>query len=410
MKFIYNILLIISEKLIYLFGNFFGHKVKLFAKGQKNVFKKLKSCELQNHEVIWFHVSSLGEYEQALPVMEKISTEYPKYRLLLSFFSPSGYEIKKDSSPADCVVYLPIDNKKNVRKFLDIVKPKMVFFVKYDFWPNYLYELKNRKITTYLISGLFTEKHKFFKWFNGWLKKSLSAFDIFFVQDEHSKNILNTKGFNSVIVAGDTRFDRVFSIAKEFKNLEFIENFKTDKDLFIAGSTWEIGEKMIGNFLKNNKGFKTIIAPHVVSNKHIDNLLNNIPNNYILFTEINSSTDLSKYDILILNTIGILNKTYRYADWVYIGGGFGKSIHNIQEPAVFGVPIITGPKIEKFKEAVDLKKSGGLEIVKNQKDFDRIMDLLLNNKEIRNKKAEITRNYAVKNVGATDKILMEIDI
>ncbi len=398
--------MLISEKLVWLLGNFFGKKVKQFRSGQQNVFKELNNCINPNKTQIWMHVSSLGEYEQGLPVIEKLQEKHPNHQIILSFFSPSGYEIKKDNSPADCVIYLPIDNHKNVRKFLDLVNPKMVFFVKYDFWPNYLFELKKRSIPTYLISGLFTKEHKFFKPHNTWLKKALQAFAHFFVQDENSKKVLAQHGFNQTTVTGDTRFDRVYQIAQNAADLDFVSDFKQDKKLFIAGSSWQQGEEIISNYINQNKhSAKYLIAPHLVDNKHVQNIKNSIDKKVILFSEITTKTKLSDYDVLILNTIGILNKTYKYADIVYIGGGFGKSIHNIQEPAVFGVPLITGPKITKFNEAVDLQNLGGLTVINSQTDFDNLMKTLLTNETIRQEKADITKQYALKNVGATEKII-----
>jgi 3-deoxy-D-manno-octulosonic-acid transferase len=406
MKFLYNIFMLISEKLVWLLGNFFGKKVKQFRSGQQNVFAKLNACLAVEKQHIWMHVSSLGEYEQGLPVIEKLKEKYPNHQIILTFFSPSGYEVKKDSSPADCVVYLPIDNTKNVRKFLDLLQPEMVFFVKYDFWPNYLFELKKRGIKTYLVSGLFTENHKFFKPQNTWLKKSLQAFRYFFVQDDNSKKALDNQGFKAVTVAGDTRFDRVFRIAKQNEDLAFIQLFKNEELLFIAGSTWQAGEQIITNYInKTTKKAKFIIAPHLVDDKHVQSIKNSIDKKVILFSELSSDTQLADFDVLILNTIGLLNKTYKYADIVYIGGGFGKSIHNIQEPAVFGVPIITGTKISKFKEAVDLHSLGGLNSIENQNDFDVLVNQLLTDDVLRKEKATITKQYALKNVGATEKII-----
>jgi len=398
--------MLISEKLVWLLGNFFGKKVKQFRSGQQNVWKQLNNCINPSKTQIWMHVSSLGEYEQGLPVIEKLKDKYPNHQIILSFFSPSGYEIKKDNSPADCVIYLPIDNTKNVRKFLDLVNPEMVFFVKYDFWPNYLFELKKRNISTYLVSGLFTKEHKFFKSYNTWLKKSLQAFTYFFVQDNNSKKILLQQGFDQVTVTGDTRFDRVYQIAQQAEDLDFVKQFKQDKKLFIAGSSWQQGEAIMANYInKTSHQIKFLIAPHLVDKNHVNTIKKSIHKSVILFSEITDNTVLSNYEVLILDTIGMLNKTYKYADIVYIGGGFGKSIHNIQEPAVFGVPLITGPKIEKFNEAVDLQKLGGLQIINQQKDFDNHLDLLLSNDKIRQEKAEITKQYALKNVGATDKII-----
>jgi 3-deoxy-D-manno-octulosonic-acid transferase len=406
MKFLYNILIIVSEKLLMLFGNFFGQKVKLFRSGQKHIFPYLKDCLHSENNKIWFHVSSLGEYEQALPVIEKIKAKYPEYQIILSFFSPSGYEIKKDKTPADCVTYLPVDSLGNVRKFLNLVQPAAVFFVKYDFWPNYLFELKNRKIPTYLISGLFTANHSFFKPYNVWLKKSLFAFTHFFVQDENSKRVLLRQGFQNVTVTGDTRFDRVFQIASQAVELDFVKQFKQNKTLLVAGSTWEQDETLLIPYInQSNNNLKTIIAPHQVDAKHIEKITGLLQKKFIRYSEIGAETNLTEFEILIIDTIGLLNKIYRYADIVYIGNGFGKSIHNIQEPAVYGVPVITGPHIHKFKEAVDLHRLGGLVVIHNQNELHDVLDSLTAQPALRKEKAKITRNYALQNAGATEKIL-----
>jgi 3-deoxy-D-manno-octulosonic-acid transferase len=398
--------MLISEKLILLFGNFFGQKVRCFRSGQKRVFLDLSTCVDPEKAKIWFHVSSLGEYEQALPVLEKIKEKHPDYQIILSFFSPSGYEVKKEKTPADCVVYLPVDTKSNAKKFLHLVQPEKVFFVKYDFWPNYLFELKQRSIPTYLIAGLFTKEHKFFKPYNSWLKNALTAFSHFFVQDDNSKQVLLHQGFKNVTVTGDTRFDRVSSIANQVKNLHFVEKFKQDSLLLVAGSTWPKDEALLLPFVNHEKsGLKTIFVPHQVDDHHIKQLIAQLKKKHILFTDIQDDTDLSQFDVLIINTIGLLNRIYKYADIVYIGNGFGKSIHNIQEPAVYGVPIITGPNIQKFKEAVDLEKTGGLITIQNQNDLNKHLKMLIDNEKLRQKKAEITKKYAQKNVGATDKIM-----
>jgi 3-deoxy-D-manno-octulosonic-acid transferase len=412
MKFLYDIFMRISEKILFLFGNFFGPKIRAFTQGRKNTFKQLEKCLPKNKKIIWFHVSSLGEYEQALPLIEKIKKQYPSYSLLLSFFSPSGYEIKKNKTPADCVVYLPLDHSKNVNLFLDKVRPSAVFFVKYDFWPGYLYELKKRNIPTYLVSGRFRKNHSFFKKRNKWLKNSLKAFHHFFVQDDESRQVMKQHGFENVTVTGDTRFDRVFDIAKKTEKPAFVKQFKQDKELFIAGSTWPEDEKLISHYLHTDKPkFKILIAPHQVNPAHIEEIEKKLKNHKtIRYSQVIAGKNPSQYDILILDTIGVLNKTYYYADWVYIGNGFGKSIHNIQEPAVYGVPIITGPNIEKFTEAVDLEKAGGLIKIHNQQEWNEAMDLLKNNPEIRKEKGQIVYQYAMANRGATDKILSQIQL
>jgi len=406
MKLLYQILLQISGKFLMLFGNFFGKKIKLFQIGQKHIFPYLQKCIRTDKTKIWFHISSLGEYEQALPVIEKIKEKYPSYQIILTFFSPSGYEIVKDKSPADCVTYLPIDTQNNVRKFLNIIQPATVFFVKYDFWPNYLFELKKRNIPTYLISGSFTAKHKYFKPWNAWLKKSLKAFHHLFVQDTVSFETLKKQGFSNLSITGDTRFDRVYQIASQATELNFVKQFKQNHLLLVAGSTWQNDETLLLPYInQNNNAIKFIIAPHQVDEKHIQSISRELKKKYIRYSQINKKTNLAEYDVLIVDTIGLLNKIYRYADIVYIGNGFGKSIHNIQEPAVYGNPIITGPHIQKFKEAIDLQQLGGLMLIHNQKDLSEILDKLIDQPELRQEKAGITRKYAAQNIGAVDKIM-----
>ena len=406
MKFLYNILMMISEKVVQLFGNFFGQKVRYFRQGQQHSFASVKKCLQSGKKTIWFHVSSLGEYEQALPVIEAVKEKYPDAQIALSFFSPSGYEIKKDKTPADCVFYLPIDTQKNARRLLEILQPAMVFFVKYDLWPNYLFALQKQQIPVYLISGVFKENHSFFKSYNAWLKKSLKAFRHFFVQDKASEKVLKKNGFTNITVTGDTRFDRVFQIAQKAQHLDFIEKFKQNNTLLVAGSTWPKDEELLLSYLNGLQAkTKTIIAPHEVDRQHIQQITAQLKRKYILYTDINDDTDLSTYEVLILNTIGLLNKVYKYADVVYIGNGFGKSIHNVQEPAVYGVPIVTGPQIHKFKEAVDLAKLGGLTVIKDKQSFEQTLTQLLQDESLRAKQAEITRQYALKNIGATEKII-----
>ncbi len=411
MKYLYNILLQVSGKLLGLFGNFFGQKVRYFATGQKQLFPKLKACLQSGKKNIWFHVSSLGEYEQALPLIEKIRQQHSDYQIILTFFSSSGYEVKKDKTPADCVSYLPIDTRRNVKKFLDLVQPSAVFFVKYDLWPNYLHELKNRQIKTYLISGLFAKNHPFFKAYNPWLKDSLQAINHFFVQDVNSKKVLHQQGFQNITVTGDTRFDRVYQIAQTTQSYDFVKNFKQDKLLLIAGSTWPKDEDLLAQYINESPhDFKIIIAPHEVNDAHIDEIEKKLQVSTIRYSGIEKNTKFTDCKVLILNTIGLLNKIYADADMVYIGNGFGKSIHNIQEPAVFGVPIITGPHIDKFKEAVDLKMLGGLVSIQNYAELQNILDNLIQNPDLREQKARITKEYALKNVGATDKIMKHLEL
>ncbi len=408
MQTLYNIGLYISENLLKVFGNFFGPKIKKFKRGQTKSWKDLYDCVNSTKPVIWVHVSSLGEYEQALPVIKQLKENHTNYQILVSFFSPSGYENIKDKSLTDCITYLPLDTPKNAKKFIKLVQPKMAIFVKYDLWPNYLRQLQIHHIPNYLISAVFTKNHSYLKY--RWLRKILKGFTHIFVQDYFSENILKKNEIQQVSFAGDTRFDRVYQIAKSQNKLEFIEHFKQDKPLFIAGSTWPKDEVLLTKYLnETNQHFKTIIAPHEIDKKHIEQIVANLKLPYILFSQIQPQTDLSSYKVLILDSIGLLKYTYRYADVVYIGNGFGKSIHNVQEPAVYGVPIVTGPNIGHFNEAKALQKLGALMTVQSYVDLKKTLDKLWQNPDLRAHKAQLTKEYISINLGATQKIMSHLN-
>ncbi len=404
MQYLYNIILYISENLLKVFGNFFGAKVRQFKNGQSEVWQKLSKCKNLDQPVIWVHVSSLGEYEQALPVIESLKSAKKKYAILLSFFSPSGYEIIKNNSPADCTVYLPLDTTDNAKKFVELVKPQMAIFVKYDLWPNYLRQLQIHKISVFLISATFNKKHPFLKY--NWLRKILHNFAHIFVQDQTSQNILNGHGIQQVTLAGDTRFDRVFQLVQNNKNLSFVHRFKAGKPLLVAGSTWPKDEELLIKYInQTNFPFKTILAPHEINETHIQQIVKQLQVPYILYSDIDENTNLEDFKVMILNTIGVLKYIYAYADVVYIGNGFGKSIHNVQEPAVYGVPIITGPHIHQFEEAKALKKLGALMTIESGQDLSQTLDSLWQNPQLRQEKAQLTKNYVSSNLGATQKII-----
>ncbi len=404
MQYLYNIILYISENLLKVFGNFFGMKVRQFKKGQSEVWQKLSKCRNLDQPVIWVHVSSLGEYEQALPVIESLKSAKKKYAILLSFFSPSGYEIIKNNSPADCTVYLPLDTTDNAKKFVELVKPQMAIFVKYDLWPNYLRQLQTRKIPVFLISATFNKKHPFLKY--KWLQKILHNFTHIFVQDQTSQNILDGHGIQQVTLAGDTRFDRVFQLVQNNKNLSFVQRFKAGSPLLVAGSTWPKDEALLIEYInQTNFPFKTILAPHEINEAHIQQIVKQLKVPYILYSDIDENTNLEDFKVMILNTIGVLKYIYAYANVVYIGNGFGKSIHNVQEPAVYGVPIITGPHIHQFEEAKALKKLGALMTIESGQDLSQTLDSLWQNPQLRQEKAELTKNYVSSNLGATRKII-----
>jgi 3-deoxy-D-manno-octulosonic-acid transferase len=393
----------------------FNPKIKLFVDGRKPVFETLSDKINSNDKTIWFHAASLGEYEQGLPVIEKIKIKYPNHKIVLTFFSPSGFEVRKNNQVADFTVYLPLDTKINAQKFLHLVHPEMVFFIKYEYWPNYLNELRRLKIKTYIISGVFRQKQAFFKWYGGFYRNALKSFDYFFVQNESSKTLLQSIGFNNVKISGDTRFDRVVSILEIDNSIDFIENFKKDssnvgmtKTTIVVGSSWPKDESMIVNYINQSKNVKFIIAPHNIKQEQIQDLKNSIFKKVVLFSE-KENKNLSDFDVFIIDTIGILTKIYSYSDIVYVGGGFGNpGVHNILEPATFGVPIVIGSNYSHFAEAIALVHQEGCISVSNQKQLNEAFDNLVSNEDIRSEKGHICATFVQMNKGATDIILKNI--
>lgn len=380
--------------------------MKLFVEGRQDTFTILKTSNKKVDSVIWFHVASLGEYEQGLPVIERVKELFPTHKIVLSFFSPSGYEVKKNSALADAVVYLPLDTPINARKFLDLINPDLAIFVKYEFWPNILNELKRRNINSLLISGGFREDQIFFKSKNTWFIEPLKAFDHFFVQNEKSEKLLNSIGFKNVSVSGDTRFDRVNAQLLQDNQLNFIKEFIDGKLCVVAGSTWPDDEKFVNEFILQNKlDVKIIIAPHTIEADRIKSFQKSIGIPSITFSE-KEGEQLGNYKVMIVDTIGLLSKIYSYADIAFVGGAVGTTgLHNILEPAAFGIPIITGTHIQKFPEAIDLNKKTGLNTVESKKDFIKILNELLQNEEFRYKTGKITEEYIKNNIGATQNIL-----
>lgn len=408
MQLLYSTLTAVFEKVLPVSGLFSG-KMKQFVKGRKTVFQTLQTTLSPTDKTIWFHCASLGEYEQGLPVMEAIKEKYPQYKLVVTFFSPSGYENKKNSSLGDINVYLPLDTKSNVKKFLNLVKPEMVFFVKYEFWPNYLLELNRRDIPTYLISGLFRNNQLFFKPLGSWLRKVLKTFTHIFVQDEKSKRLLETISIQQVTVSGDTRYDRVSKQIEENNNLDFIESFKTESLCIVAGSTWPEDEEILVDYINQSpENVKFIIAPHNLKKEQIKALENSILKKTVRFTE-KDRKNLNDFDVFILDTIGLLKKVYSYADIAYVGGGMGSTgLHNILEAATFGVPIVIGKNYKIFPEAIALQSRAGLFSVANKEEIKVIYDKLIINKSFREKTGMINGHYVQNNTGATQTIVNEI--
>jgi 3-deoxy-D-manno-octulosonic-acid transferase len=381
--------------------------MKLFVLGRKNVLPFLQQNIKPEDKTIWFHAASLGEYEQGIPVIEKIKILFPKHKIVLTFFSPSGYEIRKNNTLADITVYLPLDTPKNAFDFINVVHPEMVFFIKYEFWINYLSALKKQNIKTYLISGIFRKKQLFFKPYGSFYRKTLQSFTYFYVQNETSKQLLAQLGYENCLVSGDTRFDRVDTILERDNHLDFIEVFKNDTLTVVAGSTWAKDEALFVDYINNNKeNTKFIIAPHQINKESIAQLKNSLTKKTILFSEKDTISNLKDYQVLILDTIGILTAVYQYANIAYVGGGFEKSgIHNILEPATFGIPIVIGPRYQKFQEAIDLVNLKGCSSIKNQTEFDAVLDKFLSNDTFTSEKGIICADFVQTNKGASDKIL-----
>ncbi|PWA06555.1 3-deoxy-D-manno-octulosonic acid transferase [Flavobacterium psychrotolerans] len=408
MFFLYNLLLIFAGFLIKIIA-LFSPKVKLFVDGRKTVFSTLSDKIKASDKTIWFHAASLGEYEQGLPVLEKMKSQFPNHKIVLTFFSPSGYEVRKNNAIADVTVYLPLDSKSNVRQFMKIVRPDMAFFIKYEYWPNYLNELKKHQIPTYLISGIFRENQLFFKWYGSFYRKALNTFEHFFVQNSKSKELLLQLGKTNVSVSGDTRFDRVAAILQKDNSLDFISDFKNNQLTVVVGSSWPKDEHLLVDFINSTKHpVKFIIAPHNIKSEQIQELKNNISKKTVLFSE-KENKNLSDFDVFIIDTVGILTKIYSYADIAYVGGGFGNpGVHNILEPATFGVPIVIGPNFSHFAEATALVNMEGCVSVSNQNELNDTFENLIANEDIRHEKGHICSTFVEMNKGATDVILRHI--
>ena len=383
----------------------FSLKIKLFVAGRKRVFPTLENAISKTDELIWVHVASLGEFEQGLPIIEKLKIEYPSYKILVTFFSPSGYEVKKNTPTADIITYLPMDTKANVNRFLSLTRPKLAIFVKYDIWPNYLNELKKKKIPTILVSAIFKKNQIYFKGYGGFMRKALRTFSRFFVQDLASKKLLESIGSQNITISGDTRFDRVSEILERDNTLSFMHRFKENKPCLVAGSTWPEDESILVDYINpSTKSLKYVLAPHNIKSEHIDTLKKSISKNTILYSEIENQ-NLAEFEVLIIDTIGLLTKIYSYADIAYVGGGFATGLHNTLEPAVFGIPVIIGPNHKKFKEARDLAIKGGLLVIDSKNGFTSVLDRFLDEPELTKKTGQINSTYISENKGASIQIM-----
>jgi 3-deoxy-D-manno-octulosonic-acid transferase len=408
MNVLYNLSIFLYSILIKLAAPF-NAKARQISKGRGQVFGTLQAKIEHDRPIIWVHCASLGEFEQGRPVIEAIRGQYPGYRIFLTFFSPSGYEIRKNYELADYITYLPADTKRNAQKLIGLVRPELVFFVKYEFWHHYINELKRREVPLYLISAIFRENQLFFKnSFSGkWYRQMLSGFEHFFVQDDKSVQLLVQIGVTNVTKAGDTRFDRVAEIARNGKIIPLIEKFKGNSRVVIAGSTWKPDEELLAQYIHSHPEIKFIIAPHETKRGNIERLINLLKTPVVCYTEATEDSVMNK-QVLIVDTIGLLSSIYKYADLAYIGGGFGVGIHNTLEAAIFGMPIIFGPNYLKFHEATSMVKLGVAFSVSDFRTLQAILSDLLSDDSKRASISIQCTAFTNQNLGATNIILNKV--
>lgn len=416
MNFFYSLAIRLYSGLVAVASLFGNKKAQQWWKGRNKQWENLVS-ENKEDEWLWMHVSSLGEFEQGLPVIESLKKNFPKYKILLTFFSPSGYEPRKNFPLADKVAYMPSDTLQNAKKLVRNFNIKAAFFVKYDFWFNYMKVLKKNDIPLYYISALLHPDHYFFKFYSAWFRKQLLNVSHYFVQNDETAKLLKSIGIENATVTGDTRFDRVYDIAKQSKSFPEIEEFIAGRHCIIAGSSWPSDEKFIIPFSKKMPDdYSLIIAPHDVSESHIKQITSQL-DSYVLYSQLtlpisrqlNNLAAQQHKKVLVVDTIGILKQIYKYARFAYVGGGFMSSIHNTQEALVFGCPVVVGPKYTKFVEAVDLVRDGGMFSVENQQEFDDIFEQLMNDDNFYNKASGICQDYIQLSIGATSKIMRRLN-
>ncbi|MBP1630408.1 MAG: 3-deoxy-D-manno-octulosonic acid transferase [Bacteroidetes bacterium] len=410
MRFLYTFFVDIYNILIFIVSPF-NKKANLIVEGRKRTFDLLKENIFFTDKVAWFHCSSLGEFEQGRPLIEDFKKTFPDYKILLSFFSPSGYEFRKNYEGADVIVYLPTDNRGNAKKFVSLANPKFVFFIKYEFWFNYINEIHKYGAKLFQVSLILRSNQYFFSWYGKWFRRQLNKFDYFFVQNSLTKELLNSIYVQKCIISGDTRFDRVVQISAVSKDFNLINEFCGEEKIILAGSSWEKDEQILKEaFEITQSNYKVIIAPHEVNQSHINFIIDLFPS-AIKYSELDQIpySEISSNRVLIIDCIGILSSIYKYSTIAYIGGGFGAGIHNILEAATFGKPICFGNKYHKFQEAVDLVNLGGAFVINNIEELSSMMDNLLLNDESYKKSSDICLSYVNNNIGACKKILAEIN-
>lgn len=404
-------------------ASLFNEKVRKMWHGEREAFKILKQKVDPNAKYIWFHAASLGEFEQGRPLMERIRKDYPQYKILLTFYSPSGYEVRKNYEGADIICYMPVDTRLNAIRFLRLVRPVMAFFIKYEFWSNFLHILKHRNIPTYSVSSIFREDQVFFKWYGRSYAGVLKCFTRFFVQNEESKRLLEGIGITAVDVVGDTRFDRVLQIKEAAKQLPICEAFRTgvassqsadvphhDFKVFVAGSSWPPDENIFIPFFNEHKDWRLLIAPHVIAEEHLKLIFSLIKGKKVVRYTQTTPEEAAEADVLIIDCFGLLSSMYNYGDVAYIGGGFGVGIHNTLEAAVWNMPVIFGPNNKKFQEAQGLLKSGGGFEINTYEDFSGLMSSLMNDETFLNQAGDKAGAFVAHLAGATDKVLASVKL
>lgn len=404
-------------------ASLFNEKVRKMWRGEREAFKILKQKVDPNAKYIWFHAASLGEFEQGRPLMERIRKDYPQYKILLTFYSPSGYEVRKNYEGADIICYMPVDTRLNAIRFLRLVRPVMAFFIKYEFWSNFLHILKYRNIPTYSVSSIFREDQVFFKWYGRSYAGVLKCFTRFFVQNEESKRLLEGIGITAVDVVGDTRFDRVLQIKEAAKQLPICEAFRTgvassqsadvphhDFKVFVAGSSWPPDENIFIPFFNEHKDWRLLIAPHVIAEEHLKLILSLIKGKKVVRYTQTTPEEAAEADVLIIDCFGLLSSMYNYGDVAYIGGGFGVGIHNTLEAAVWNMPVIFGPNNKKFQEAQGLLKSGGGFEINTYEDFSGLMGSLMNDETFLKQAGDKAGTFVAHLAGATDKVLASVKL
>mgnify|MGYP002724627800 FL=1 len=404
-------------------ASLFNEKVRKMWHGEREAFKILKQKVDPNAKYIWFHAASLGEFEQGRPLMERIRKDYPQYKILLTFYSPSGYEVRKNYEGADIICYMPVDTRLNAIRFLRLVRPVMAFFIKYEFWSNFLHILKHRNIPTYSVSSIFREDQVFFKWYGRNYAGVLKCFTRFFVQNEESKRLLEGIGITAVDVVGDTRFDRVLQIKEAAKQLPICEAFRTgvassqsadvphhDFKVFVAGSSWPPDENIFIPFFNEHKDWRLLIAPHVIAEEHLKLILSLIKGKKVVRYTQTTPEEAAEADVLVIDCFGLLSSMYNYGDVAYIGGGFGVGIHNTLEAAVWNMPVIFGPNNKKFQEAQGLLKSGGGFEINTYEDFSGLMSSLMNDETFLKQAGDKAGAFVAHLAGATDKVLASVKL